>query len=64
MFPEKLHEQQEVSPIGCQSKRIVILYFAGLIAHMEIVCKVKIHKAKSAVALCNCNDPLKKNHLF
>jgi len=43
-FPENLHEQQ-VSPIGCQSKRsTVILHFAGITTCMEIVCKVKIHK--------------------
>jgi hypothetical protein len=44
-FPENLHEQQEVSPTGCRSKRsTVILHFAGIITCMEIVCKVKIHK--------------------
>jgi hypothetical protein len=37
-FPEKLHEQQEVSPIGYQSKRSTgILHFAGIIAYVEIV---------------------------
>jgi hypothetical protein len=50
-FPEKLCEQQEVTHIGCQSKRsTVIQHFAGIVACMQIVCKVKIHKAKSAAA--------------
>ena len=51
-FREELHVQQEVSRIGCQSKRsTVILHFVGVIAYMEIVLWESI-KQKACFSYC------------
>lgn len=51
-FPEKPHEQPELSPIGCHPRSISqVPHFADLIHSMETVCMVTDCKAKSTAAL-------------